>query len=86
VAFLEQCGQPWLPKPCPIAALRRAIEQMLARARQAQQLSRACQELRQRSHALSGKVQTLCAQSVRLRCQSALLRGKVRIFDRPLPA
>jgi CheY-like chemotaxis protein len=28
-AFLEQCGQPWLPKPCTAAAVRRAIQQML---------------------------------------------------------
>jgi DNA-binding response OmpR family regulator len=32
VAFLEQCGQPWLAKPCPIAVLRRAIQQVLGRA------------------------------------------------------
>ena len=28
-AFLTQCGQPWLRKPYPIAALRRAIQRML---------------------------------------------------------
>jgi len=28
-AFLEQCGQPWLPKPCKAAEVRSAIEQML---------------------------------------------------------
>jgi CheY-like chemotaxis protein len=28
-AFLAQCGQPWLPKPCPIAVLRRTIQQVL---------------------------------------------------------
>ena len=29
-AFLMQCGQPWLRKPCPIAVLRRTIQQVLA--------------------------------------------------------
>ncbi len=29
LAFLEQCGQPWLPKPCRIVAIRSAIEQVL---------------------------------------------------------
>jgi CheY-like chemotaxis protein len=28
-AFLTQCGQPWLRKPYPITALRRAIQRML---------------------------------------------------------
>jgi CheY-like chemotaxis protein len=28
-AFLQQCGQPWLHKPCNIATIRRAIQQML---------------------------------------------------------
>lgn len=28
-AFLAQCGQPWLPKPCTAAAVRSAIQQML---------------------------------------------------------
>jgi CheY-like chemotaxis protein len=28
-AFLEQCGQPWVYKPCDAAAIRRAIQQML---------------------------------------------------------
>jgi CheY-like chemotaxis protein len=28
-AFLEQCGQPWLHKPCGAAEVRSAIEQML---------------------------------------------------------
>jgi DNA-binding response OmpR family regulator len=86
VAFLAQRGQPWLAKPCPIAVLRRAIQQVLGRARSAQQLSRTCQELRQRSHALSGKAQTLSAQSARLRRRAALLRAKVRIADRTMPA
>ena len=30
--FLTQCGQPWLRKPCPIAMLRRTIQQVLAAA------------------------------------------------------
>ena len=29
LAFLEQCGQPWLAKPCRIAVIRNAIEQVL---------------------------------------------------------
>jgi DNA-binding response OmpR family regulator len=29
MAFLEQCGQPWLLKPCHIAAIRSAIERVL---------------------------------------------------------
>jgi DNA-binding response OmpR family regulator len=29
VAFLEQCGQPWLAKPCRMAAIRSAIAQVL---------------------------------------------------------
>jgi CheY-like chemotaxis protein len=28
-AFLEQCGQPWLPKPCTAEAIRHAIQQVL---------------------------------------------------------
>jgi CheY-like chemotaxis protein len=28
-AFLAQCGQPWLAKPCTAAAVRSAIQQML---------------------------------------------------------
>ena len=27
--FLTQCGRPWLPKPCPIATIRRAIQRVL---------------------------------------------------------
>jgi CheY-like chemotaxis protein len=27
--FLTQCGRPWLRKPCPIAMLRRAIQDLL---------------------------------------------------------
>ena len=39
IAFLKQCGQPWLPKPCTIVAVRSAIAQvpnavMLAHERQ----------------------------------------------------
>jgi two-component system, NtrC family, sensor kinase len=29
MAFLTQCGRPWLRKPCPIAAVRSAIQQVL---------------------------------------------------------
>jgi CheY-like chemotaxis protein len=58
-AFLTQCGRPWLDKPCSAAAIRGAIAQVLERAILAQQLSRKCLELRQRSQALLGKVQTL---------------------------
>ena len=28
-AFLAACGQPWLPKPCTITAVRHAIQQVL---------------------------------------------------------
>jgi DNA-binding response OmpR family regulator len=28
-AFLEQCGQPWVYKPCEVAAIRSAIQEML---------------------------------------------------------
>jgi two-component system NtrC family sensor kinase len=28
-AFLAQCGQPWLPKPCTATEVRSAIQQML---------------------------------------------------------
>jgi DNA-binding response OmpR family regulator len=83
-AFLAQCGRPWLDKPCSIAALRHAIQQVMERATRALQLSRTSQELRQRSHALLGKVQTLYARSRRLRCQAALLRQQVRTVDQPL--
>ena len=27
--FLTQCGRPWLRKPCPIATIRRAIQDVL---------------------------------------------------------
>ena len=48
-AFLTQCGRPWLDKPCPIAAIRRAIAQVLEHIMLAQQLSHKGLELRQRS-------------------------------------
>src|SRR5947199_5030821 len=31
VAFLEQCGQPWLLKPCTMAVIRSAIAHLLQR-------------------------------------------------------
>jgi len=31
VAFLEQCGQPWLHKPCTMAVIRSAIAHVLQR-------------------------------------------------------
>jgi CheY-like chemotaxis protein len=83
-AFLAQCGRPWLDKPCSIAVLRHAMQQVLGRAARAQQLSRKSQELRQRSHALLGKVQTLYVRSRRLQCQAALLRQQIRTVDQPL--
>ena len=85
-AFLGQCGQPWLSKPYPIAALRHAMQQVLSLAVRAQQLRTQCQALRQRSQALCAKVQRLCARSAHVRCQGALLRGKVRVYDRPMVA
>jgi len=39
LTFLEQCGQPWLPKPCTIAAIRNAIAHVL---RVAPPLKRPC--------------------------------------------
>ena len=33
MAFLAQCGQPWVPKPCTVAAIRRAMAQVLRAAR-----------------------------------------------------
>ena len=50
-AFLGQCGRPWLGKPCAIAALRQAIQQVLAGATPAPRLCRTCQALRQRRQA-----------------------------------
>jgi DNA-binding response OmpR family regulator len=29
MVFLEQCGQPWMPKPCNLAEVRSAIQQVL---------------------------------------------------------
>jgi CheY-like chemotaxis protein len=88
-AFLAQCGQPWLRKPYPIAALRSAIQQIVggaspaqsadtagpARPARSQQRSRKCQAQRQRRQARSEAVQRWCARS-----------GKVRMYDRPEPA
>jgi CheY-like chemotaxis protein len=82
-AFLGQCGRPWLDKPCSIAALRQAIQQVRERATRIPQLSRKSPELRQRSHALLGKVQTLSARSRHLRCQAGLLRQQIRTVDHP---
>jgi CheY-like chemotaxis protein len=75
-AFFAQCGRPWLDKPCSTAAIRCAIAEVLERAKRAQQLPCTCQELRQRSQVLLRKAQTLCAQSLHLRCQAARLRGQ----------
>jgi len=36
-AFLAQCGRPWLEKPCPIAVLRKAIQQVVERTTRAPQ-------------------------------------------------
>jgi CheY-like chemotaxis protein len=33
--FLTQCGRPWLPKPCPVATIRRAIQHVLQASPQA---------------------------------------------------
>jgi CheY-like chemotaxis protein len=29
ITFLDACGQPWLPKPCTMTAVRHAIQQVL---------------------------------------------------------
>src|SRR5262249_13615189 len=90
--FLTQCGQPWLRKPCPIALLRRTIQQVLASAVslppcatagrashvRSQQLSHKSQALRTRSQRLLGKVQGLRATSAQLRTVAALLRTSYR--------
>ena len=31
LAFLEACGQPWLPKPCSAAQVREVVQQLLAK-------------------------------------------------------
>ena len=85
-AFLAQCGQPWLRKPYPIAALRSAIQQIVEGAGAAPtrpdlhalrgaSSSRKCPAQRQRRQARSEAVQRWCARS-----------GKVRMYDRPDPA
>jgi CheY-like chemotaxis protein len=43
-AFFAQCGRPWLEKPCSIAALRQAIQQVVERATPAPPRSRPCQD------------------------------------------
>jgi len=90
-AFLAQCGQPWLRKPCPIAMLRRTIHQVLAVAvaapcatagrtahARSQQLARQSQSLRTRSQRLVGTMQDLRATSAQLRTAAALLRASYR--------
>jgi CheY-like chemotaxis protein len=82
-AFLAQCGQPWLPKPYPLVALCRAIQQVLRGAAppldgyqtRSQQLWRQCQQLRRKSQALSDKVQVLCTRSAQLQVQAASCRA-----------
>lgn len=85
-AFLTQCGRPWLDKPCSIAMLRSMIQQVCGRATRTQQLSRTCQDLRQRSQALLRKAQTLRVQSAHVRGQAALLRGQGPVSARPRAA
>jgi hypothetical protein len=88
-AFLAQCGQPWLRKPYPIAALRSAIQQIVggaapaqspdtagpARPARSQQRSRKCQARRQRRQTRPEAVPPWCARS-----------GKVQMYERPDPA
>ena len=69
--FLAQCGRPWLEKPCPIAALRKAIQQVVERATRAPQRSRPCQDLRQRRQTLAGSVPTMRAPRGRVRRPAA---------------
>jgi DNA-binding response OmpR family regulator len=83
--FLAQCGRPWLSKPCPLAALRRAMRQVLARATPApphnecqtrsQQLQRKSQQLRRESRVLLGAVQALYTRNAQLRRQAAACRS-----------
>ena len=58
-AFLAQCGQLWLPKPCNAAAVRRAIQQVLGVAAPVQQPNPAGRARHERCKAalLTGKVQ-----------------------------
>src|SRR5207247_720898 len=41
MAFLAQCGQPWLAKPCTVAAVRSALQQVLGVAAPATQRGQA---------------------------------------------
>jgi CheY-like chemotaxis protein len=99
-AFLAQCGERWLRKPCTIATVRRAIQQVLSAAGRApqpgqerqdrhtrsQHLWRKSHGLRRKSYVLSGKVHALCTQSTYLRVQAAFLRGRYRsLTGNPLP-
>jgi len=100
MGFLEECGQPWLAKPYAITAVRRAIQQVWGGVMAAlqsgqagradlvrsQQLSWKCQALRQHSHALAGKVQTLYARSAQLQSQGAILTGKLQVYFRKVAA
>ena len=73
-AFLAQCGQPWLRKPYPIAALRSAIQQIVGGA-SPDTAGPARSARSQRRQARSEAVQRWCARS-----------GKVQMYDRPDPA
>jgi len=85
-AFLAQCGQPWLRKPCPIAVLRRTIQQVLAATRAAQDRTQARRASFARSQHLSCTSQTLRTWSQHLlatvqalRATSAQLRADVAV-------
>ena len=81
--FLAQCGRPWLEKPCPIAVLRKAIQQVVERTTRAPQRSRTYQGLRQRRQTLAGSGPTVRAPRGRVRRQAARRRGEVRSTDQP---
>ena len=89
--FLAQCGQPWLPKPCPIAVLRRTIQQVLAAAVAAPSCAQARRAAHARSQQLShtrpcadgvnacwGKCRP-CVPRVRTWTNAALLRSSYRL-------
>ena len=81
--FFAQCGRPWLAKPCPIAALREALQQVVERTTRAPQRSRTYQDLRQRRQTLAGSGPTVRAPRGRVRRQVALRRGEVQSTGQP---
>jgi CheY-like chemotaxis protein len=65
LAFLEQCGQPWLAKPCTAAEVRRAIAQVLHAARLTQKPGTRVGEHRERQTQLCKKARDSLAWPAR---------------------